>query len=118
MLSGVCLHHTAVLKDRVKVEINLPYSPVPKLCVPFFRAWISANGESGGLHPCVGCCLHRVSPARAAPGLDASPAPPTPFYHTLPTRDTFHGTFPHAPRLAPDVRLSPHPAQHLRSFST
>ena len=27
------------------------------------------------------------------------------------------GLFPHPPRLAPDVRLSPHPAQHLRSFS-
>ena len=25
-------------------------------------------------------------------------------------------TFPHAPRLEPDVRLSPHPAQHLGSF--
>ena len=25
-------------------------------------------------------------------------------------------TFPHAPRLEPDLRLSPHPAQHLGSF--
>ena len=27
------------------------------------------------------------------------------------------GTFPHPPRLAPCMRLSPHTAQHLRSFS-
>src|SRR4029453_446857 len=27
------------------------------------------------------------------------------------------GTFPHPPRLEPDVRLSPHPPQHLWSFS-
>ena len=28
-----------------------------------------------------------------------------------------YGTFPHPPRLAPCVRLSPHTAQHLWSFS-
>jgi len=27
------------------------------------------------------------------------------------------GLFPHPPRLEPGLRLSPHPAQHLRSFS-
>jgi len=28
----------------------------------------------------------------------------------------FMGMFPHPPRLEPDLRLSPHPAQHLGSF--
>ena len=28
-----------------------------------------------------------------------------------------YGTFPHPPRLEPDLRLSPHPAQHLWSIS-
>ncbi len=68
--------------------IHLSYSSVPKLCVPVLQSWISANGESVGLHRGVGFCLHLVSLALAAAVLESYTAPPTPLYRTLPTGDT------------------------------
>src|SRR5258708_2677231 len=97
-MQRVCLSHS---------WINLPYPPVAKMYVSFFRSCISANGERGGLHQVLGLCLHIASRVLAAVVLDSSPVPPAPLYHTLSFRGVEQNTERGTQHRAPSKRRDP-----------
>jgi hypothetical protein len=65
-----------------------------------------------------GSCTGASSSAAAGAGVEDGTSPSAPrWISTALGSDkarSLTGTFPHRPRLEPDLRLSPHPAQHFQ----